>query len=240
MPADPQPISLGYGHAAAGSRWRRTIRRVGPLILLLAVVGWAATHFGRSALLFVGQIRAVATKTPADLVVIRQDEDLSFESRQSDGRSFRLSFGAPQTWFDFVHKDGIPGAPVFIGERDAGRGSRIVCVYYVGNYSSPVANPEGTLRWCLGVRVFRPATVFSPPTPSGPATATVVLLPGESPLRVYAGQASPSDSSHFAIGCATGDGRGSAETLDCTLNGDDTVQIIPRLGIAKLGLGRAY
>jgi hypothetical protein len=218
------------------------MRRFGPLVVFLALVGWTALHFGPTVLLYVQQWRALSCTPPADLVVYREDEDLRNQTLASErnSRSFNVSIGAPPRWWDFTRNAGVRWEPVFVGEMDAGRGKRIVFACITGIYSCSMADPVGTMRCCLGVRVFQPGTIFKPPASCGSATATAILFPGASPLRVFAGQVSTSDPARVTIDCDTGGPNGVRESLDFTLQGDDTVQITPRTGVAKTGAAQAH
>jgi hypothetical protein len=130
----------------------------------------------------------------------------------------------------------VSGGSTFIGERDAGHGSRIVLIdidsyearqRFIDNRSAPNQFADGRF---ISTEVLRPCSWLHDLRSLSYDRAVLPLYsvpPGE--LRFYAGRADPANTSHFTFDYETKEGRGA---VDGWLMPDDSVRLTVRSGPA--------
>jgi hypothetical protein len=234
---EPGPRHLEYAPPQPARDWRRILRRWGVVLLVLALVTWAALQFGVPIyhnLAHLRRQRAAIAHVPAARHVVSRGQQGPPYSRGGPGYS--VSSTPPQPWSNFIAAAYAPALPVaFLGELHTRSGRRIVVIRGQIFYRPPqsvstlpawASPPMGNYHLGLSAYVLRPGSVTAPPAvlrnPSGLGTT----LPADFPVQLFAGRPDPNDPSRFVIEYQHGRER---SVIDGRLRDDDTVDLAVRV-----------
>ena len=235
-------LELAYAAAPRGSRWLG--RRYVALLLLLTVLGILGVMYA-PALFTQGQAlrrQAVAADhaAPADHVVYIKEPVYGAPEGVTPppgapNRYYHLTDSSPGPWKHLAESAGAPIAPVlFLRPRKTPGGTeRLVYVFVSRNYVPRVPGGLSITTFGLTAAVIIPGTATRPPEFVAPAASNYGFsVPETGPLRLFAGQADPSNSSHFTIAYEAGSPNG-AGVIDGWLKDDYTVRLLHRTGPAR-------
>lgn len=201
---------IDYAPALPNQKRRRAIRRVamGLAALLIAILAFkSAPPAWRHIQILYWQHRAMTYTAPADHVVYDDDPADAAKLRTSNPS---MATGPTGDVFDFVEPwdqfykllsppGRIPAGTVFLHERTSATGEKRLVV--IEAVSADSVQPLGRSNSVFRCTVFQPGGLFDLPTDKNPVFefSGPINLRTSGPFNWFAGQADPTNSSHFTI-----------------------------------------